>query len=487
MNDKHIITYTRDLKVNNKTRQQLDRRFKMAQDIYKTTLITILKRVRKMKKDPRYKQAYKLPKGKARNAILKELNLEYDLQGKFTFSTFANNYRNHRNYSTFIPSDVAGKLGIRAWDAYSKVMFAKGAKHVNLHSELTSIEGKSDTGISIRKEFLKIGTKPNVLMIPVLNVEDEFEEEMLKNKIKYNRITRKRHNGRWEYQIQTIFEGQPIIKPYKPLKGAVGIDIGTSTIALSSHYQTELLELAPGIDKKQDEIRRLQRKLDRQRRANNPQNYNENGTISKGRKTWVDSKRYLKTKSQLQDIKQKQASQRLLAHKTLANSVVKMGDYFVVEKMSFKGLQARSKETKISEKTNRFVSKKRFGATLAHKAPASLILLIKQKAEAENKEFITANTIKIKASQLDHITGLYTKASLSKRAKTVGEELVQRDLYSAFILQHVKNDGVTVDLKSCDSDFKNFLRNQKVTMNELQTTLKSTGLERFEKMLLNND
>lgn len=145
-----MFVYTLKLNTNRAHHEQLEKRFRMTDDIYQKTLRQILKRVRNQKKDPLYKKAYKLPKGAERNAILKELDQKYDLRGSFSFSKFANNYRNQRNYARYIPSDVAGKLGIRAWEAYSRVKFAKGAKRINLNQPLLSFEAKSDTGITIR-------------------------------------------------------------------------------------------------------------------------------------------------------------------------------------------------------------------------------------------------------------------------------------------------------------------------------------------------
>lgn len=236
------------------------------------------------------------------------------------------------------------------------------------------------------------------------------------------------------------------------------------------------------VSRETDHLRRLQRKLDRQRRANNPQNYNDNGTIKPGRKHWNDSKEYLKTKQKISEILRKRTAQRKLSHQTLANEVVQMGDRFVVEQMSFRGLQARAKETAISEKTGRFKRKARFGKTILNHAPAMLIEMLRYKALFQNKDFIIANTHKIKASQLDHVSGQYNKLSLSTRTKTIDEELVQRDLYAAFILQHVENDGVTVNLDDCDKEFANFVRNQNVTMANLETKLQSTGRKRFNKL-----
>jgi hypothetical protein len=62
----------------------------------------------------------------------------------------------------------------------------------------------------------------------------------------------------------------------------IGADLGPSTIALATREAEASLsvfceELAPD----ERTIRRVQRKLDRQRRAANPGNYDENGRIKK--------------------------------------------------------------------------------------------------------------------------------------------------------------------------------------------------------------
>src|SRR5690606_4467026 len=80
-------------------------------------------------------------------------------------------------------------------------------------------------------------------------------------------------------------------------KGKVGIDIGTQTVAIVSKDEAKLLELAPSVNNIEKEKRILQRKLDRQRRANNPHKYNEDGTIKRNREKWINSNKYLKTKN----------------------------------------------------------------------------------------------------------------------------------------------------------------------------------------------
>src|SRR5215831_4390292 len=101
----------------------------------------------------------------------------------------------------------------------------------------------------------------------------------------------------FRYYAQLALEGVPYQKPKHPaLEGRVGLDLGPSTIAIVPRQGEARLglfcaALAPRVATK----RRLQRKLDRQRRANNPQNYDEQGRCKKGRKTWHDSQGYQAT------------------------------------------------------------------------------------------------------------------------------------------------------------------------------------------------
>jgi hypothetical protein len=97
------------------------------------------------------------------------------------------------------------------------------------------------------------------------------------------------------YSVQLVLEGHAFVKPKHEEGGkdTIGLDIGPSTLAIvprraKADLVTFCQELSPNASKK----RRLQRKMDRQRRANNPDNYDEKGRVKKGRRTWKESKRY---------------------------------------------------------------------------------------------------------------------------------------------------------------------------------------------------
>lgn len=62
----------------------------------------------------------------------------------------------------------------------------------------------------------------------------------------------------------------------------MGLDIGPQTLAYSAADAAGLAELADQVQSIEQEKRRLLRKMDRSRRASNPDNYREDGTIKRG-------------------------------------------------------------------------------------------------------------------------------------------------------------------------------------------------------------
>ena len=95
------------------------------------------------------------------------------------------------------------------------------------------------------------------------------------------------------------------------------------------------------------------------------------------------------------------------------------------------------------------------------------------------KTFIEADTYALKASQYDHTTGEYTKHSLSTRVKQVGENTVQRDLYSAFLLSCVNDAGNEIVQDVATQKFPQFLKQQEDAMNQLTSKLQSTGVKHW--------
>ena len=82
--------------------------------------------------------------------------------------------------------------------------------------------------------------------------------------------------------------------------------------------------------------------MDRQRRANNPDNYDEQGRVKKGGKKrlqWKESKRYKASRRQHANAERKLAAHRKSLHGKLAHDMVKVGNTIHIEKTSYTGWQ----------------------------------------------------------------------------------------------------------------------------------------------------
>lgn len=458
------VTFVYSLKLQTTKPQvkELERRFKMVNDIYYTTLREILKRDTKRKKDPRYKRAYQFPKGKERNAILNELRKEYDVYGKYSFGKFANNYRNARNYSTFIPSDCASNLGQRAWLAYTNATFADTKSSIKFDKQIQSFEGAKNSGLAFRRNVVTIGTQQNQLVLKPKFRNTQYEKEVFENRLKFCRLYRKIENKKPSFYVHFVFNGQPPQRFNHQVKGKVGIDIGVSTVAIASESLVLIRDLHKPTKEELDQVKDYDRQLFRLRKLSNPDNFEENGRYKTGRFEWVKSNKYLKIKNEAFEFSRKLAARRKLAHRTLANQILQLGDKFVVEDMDFSRLSRKcSSENKIS-----------FSKSISRAAPGELIRCIQYKANYIGKQFIVANTFQIKASQLDHSTGQYKRSALSERSKMIDGNHVQRDLYSAFLLSHVNDVGNKVDLDMCNEHFEAFMK----LHNQEMKTVTSTNL-----------
>lgn len=281
------------------------------------------------------------------------------------------------------------------------------------------------------------------------------------DRTKYVRLIKRIIRGKEVFFAQFIKEGIPPLKKRSITKGSVGIDIGTSTIAVVSNntvFLEPLIQQEKTFKAQAKEIRLLQRKLDRSRRATNPLKFHPNGTINQQNNTaWQYSHRYQKTMNKLKARHRTSAIFRKESHEKLANRILLCGDTIKVEIMSFQGLARRAKETKMNEKTNEFQKKKRFGQSILNFAPAMLLAIVDRKLQYFDKSLLKINTFKVRASQYNHVTQTYTKKKLNERWNFINGKRVQRDLYSAFLIQHVQDDLGTINQSACEANYASFL------------------------------
>ncbi len=96
----------------------------------------------------------------------------------------------------------------------------------------------------------------------------------LASHIKFVRLIQRVLNGQVRFFVQLVCAGTPYRKAKHPIgTGVVGIDPGPRTFGLADEDRGAQGALAAPFAGDKRAQRRLRRKVDRQRRANNPANY----------------------------------------------------------------------------------------------------------------------------------------------------------------------------------------------------------------------
>ena len=124
----------------------------------------------------------------------------------------------------------------------------------------------------------------------------ELAYALSEQKMSYWGIYRKQNKfGNWVYYAQLVFAGEPY--NYCHVQGKekvlISVDVDTLELTASNSKQTVRDDLTRdhGISDKLSDLDRL---IENSRRVNNPQNYNEDGTIKQGRLKWNNTKTYYK-------------------------------------------------------------------------------------------------------------------------------------------------------------------------------------------------
>ena len=455
-------SFTLTLEADIKDRAYVERYFRVLDQIYNGCLDVALKRLHKLQMDPEYQKLVKDKTIKGRSKKIHEKQIEYGYT-EYQLHEKAAEMKHH--FSDIVGIDECQKQATKAFRAVEKIRFhqADSVRHHSRYDD-TSVEGKSkNSALNYRKGLLYIG-KPHRYEI-IIKPDDEYAQEAIQNnRLKYVRLLRKTIRGKTRYFVQLVLRGTPPRKhEYGPETVVTGLDVGVSTVAEVSKNHVELHELGPDIPVIDAEIRRINRAMDRSRRASNPEYFNEDGTIRKGRKKWQNSNRYLRLRQKRKELYRKRALQLKTSHEMLANEILERSTTVICETMNYRALQKRSKKTTHNSRNGRFNRKSRFGKALANHAPSMFEQLLDQKLHYIGKELIRTDTAKIRASQINHVNGEAIKKDLSVRKFEIDGNIVQRDLYSAFITGHTvysSEDSLKpdmVDFESCANDFETFL------------------------------
>lgn len=378
---------------------------------------------------------------------------------------------------------ILDHLGASIWAAWDKKLYDFKAKRISFkkYGALDSFSSRRKvvrgivyfSGMELHLDAMELAIKMNgkqgknakFITLKILHNPKHTDYEIWALKgglesVKVVKVVRRMVRGQYKYYVQLTIEGEKPQKGRKLGKGNVGIDLGPTTVAVSGENIVSIDKLAAKCDNIQEEITRLGRKIDRSRRANNPQNFNEDGTIKRGvRLVWNDSNRYKALRREMAELQRRQAAIRKQQHIDRANALLKEGDTFIVENNQISGWTRRAKETKVNEKTGKIQKKKRFGKSVANHAPAMFVTILENKAKSLGGQVIKVDSQNA-ASQYDFTNESFTKHELSERNVILSNgDTHQRDMLAAFNLQHLKYDdkqNKQYDVESMKEHYKRF-------------------------------
>lgn len=418
--------------------------FEAARCLYNALLGEALARLNRMRADPSWQAARALPKTQKqeRAAAFSRLRQAHG------FSEYGLHACAKEANCTWIANHLdallAQTLATRAYQAINRVCLGK-AKKVRFKSKgrgLDSVENKwVKSGLRFVLQPPEEGNQGWVVwnkdrLLAIIDWADPVVTYGLDHRIKYARLVRRRASSPnaqgadcqgYRYCVQLALEGTPYQKKPKNQPGpdVIGLDLGPSAIAIVPREGEARLvplceELRPNVRTK----RRLERKLDRQRRANNPQHFDEKGRIKKQgkrRHVWKHSQGYLATKRRLAHQERRLAAHRRSLHGRLVHEIIRVGNDIRIEQVSYRGWQ------------------KRFGKSVGLRAPAMLVEHLRRTVAKTGGILHEVPTRSTKLSQYCHGCRTYVKKSLSERWHqcACGVGPLQRDLYSAFLAAHL--------------------------------------------------
>jgi len=403
-------------------------RLEAGRHLYNACLGEALKRLNLIRQSKEFQRIIVFPESEERTDAFKNMNKEYGFT-EYALHDYVAQIRDSW-IREHINSHIAQKIATRAFKAVQKKAFGK-TKNVRFKgkNQFDTLEGKNnDTGLIFENNVLSwsgleipcIVEENNNVIAYGLNPE---------HRVKYCRIVRRKINSRNMFYIQLILEGHPYQNPELMIgTEEIGLDVGPSTIAVVGDTKAVLKQFCSEIVPKQKEKKKLQRKLERQRRANNPQNYNENGTFKKGKKKWKKSNHYNRTCSDLAELDRKLAAHRKSLHGRDINNIITIGTTIKTEKIPYRSWQ------------------KMYGKSVLMRAPSMFMSTLKRKAENAGGSFQEFPTNTTKLSQVCHICGNMVKKPLSQRWHVCCGIEMQRDLYSAFLSKCVDVKSNSLDI-----------------------------------------
>ena len=188
------------------------------------------------------------------------------------------------------------------------------------------------TNICLKLDGLYIRYNANIGYIRMCE-ELRFEGKIMNTTFSYD--------GQWFWASVQVEIEKPDIAPSSE---AVGVDLGIKYLAVTSDGET--IGNPKAYYQAQDKLRRLQRKLDRQRRANNPLCYNDDGPAVKGKWPKNQSNQMKRTEAKVKRLHARIKNIRRNAQHHLTANVAQNYGLIILEDLNVNGMLKNHKLAK---------------------------------------------------------------------------------------------------------------------------------------------
>ena len=428
-----------------------------------------------VRKDPVYKEIYTVK----RNKQLKELGFT-----EFGFMKDATVYAKH--YPTIAAKMAEMSIGRPMWSAFEKLIYKDGKK-VSFKGKarpMNSLASDGRSGIRLSEDekgkpyiVMKGGNRKNDLIIYLKEKAiDPHKKGILLGNIKVIRVIRRMEKTRWHYYAQFTAENPVIVKnpDHEYGYGKVGlfIDNHTGDLVAVSKDRTYHTNLMLDHEKVYEKVAKIQAEIEKLKIQNNPDNYEENGTIKKGivgedgkrrRLIWHISNRHRDLNRQKRELERKLRERKDINRYVVIHQLLSMGDEFYIKKTSRDLERTKQKEDQKIDKSNTELHQEREQRKLFQAIGASnLITKLNSMLKSSKKEPVHENTINKTHYFYQHEEDVYYSKKYHGDMETsdgmveVKDKMIPKGDYFAFINMYYDDEKQKYDKEQIEKDIIEF-------------------------------
>ena len=393
-----------------------------------------------------------------------------------------------KKYNHLVPSIMAARtVANRLWAGYQKLLYGNGAKVNYCKREFfNTLETDDKHGIKLLKDsrglYLSLSNnraeaKREPLKIYLRRSDSDYDdyylreleknvEDKLYKTLKVIRIVRRFEKNHLlknpHFYVQFTLENvTPYIKKNRDgsdkhiiKDGPVALSIWRNVLVAINNDEYKTWDLAAGEEEYAEKRASLQRKLEENRRTNNPDNYNEDGTIKKGRHTWNIDTDYIRLKNSISELSRKHTATSKLEKRHIVYELLKMGNSFTIYDTRYDIKRKKPSKESLEDLSQGELRKRaRDRRAIQNGAPSTFKAYLQQKISMYKLEEIKSVRVPDDVFWYKHDVDSSSEDFFKNGSVRVNNIDVDSILYHAFILKHYDIENECLDKQEMETAF----------------------------------